>query len=594
MRLTNLSVSNFQGVLSAELPLPTAIGFITGDNFAGKSTIAEAVRMALLGSAERVSLKKELGQVVRDGAKLGSVAVDVDGAPVAITLPSGKRSGEEAVPPSPALPYVLSPELFAAAKPDDRRQLLFTLTGTRATPDEIERRLLERGCHKVLVAQMKPILRSGFAAGAEFAKKQATEAKGAWRGVTNETWGSQKGETWQAEVPAYDGAGLAAAQTELAAIEVRMEAAAKAVGGLEQQLRAYQGQKDQLAALQERAGRLDSLRAKLECDQQDLATWTAKVQELQAKAGAGPRQGLVHDLARCLDDAYNTEDVSFKLPAELDERILKTLGAYETQYGKLDATGDPSASASLPKAIEACDLSARAAENCRRDIAAAEAAAEDLKSRVAPEAVADEDVAAARAHLAGLRTERGAAHARVDALLAAKQAAVGAAERTRSAAGYHAEVMAWDAIGAALSPDGIPGEILAKALQPVNDELLALSECAGWPVVRIDGDMTITAGDRAYRLLSESERWRTDALLALAIAHLSGLRCAILDRFDCLNLAGRSEILGLLDALAADGDIDTVLLLGTLKAAPAAPSEAFTVYWIEQGRIRVATLKEAA
>ncbi|GAB1578631.1 AAA family ATPase [Bordetella petrii] len=592
MRLTNLSVSNFQGVQSAELPLPTPIGFITGDNYAGKSTIAEAVRMALLGSAERVSLKKELGQVVRDGAKLGSVAVDVDGAPVAITLPSGKRNGEEAVPPSPALPYVLSPELFAAAKPDDRRQLLFTLTGTRATPDEIERRLLERGCHKVLVAQMKPILRSGFAAGAEFAKKQATEAKGAWRGVTNETWGSQKGETWQAEVPAYDGAGLAAAQTELAAIEVRMEAAAKAVGGLEQQLRAYQGQNDQLAALQERAGRLDSLRAKLECDQQDLATWTAKVQELQAKAGTGPRQGLVHDLARAVD--YLLGFIEIETVTAEDRAAQAALKAYIEQYGHLDGDGDPEASAALPKAIEARDLSARAAENCRRDIAAAEAAAEDLKSRAAPEAVADEDVAAARAHLAGLRTERGAAQARVDALLAAKQAAVGAAQRTRNAAEYHAEVMAWDAIGAALSPDGIPGEILAKALQPVNDELLALSECAGWPVVRIDGDMTITAGGRVYRLLSESERWRTDALLALAIAHLSGLRCAILDRFDCLNLAGRSEILGLLDALAADGDIDTVLLLGTLKAAPAAPSEAFTVYWIEQGRAGAAALKEAA
>ncbi|WP_026641150.1 AAA family ATPase [Bordetella petrii] len=593
MRLTNLSVSNFQGVQSAELPLPTAIGFITGDNYAGKSTIAEAVRMALLGSAERVSLKKELGQVVRDGAKLGSVAVDVDGAPVAIALPSGKRNGEEAVPASPALPYVLSPELFAAAKPDDRRQLLFTLTGTRATPDEIERRLLERGCHKVLVAQMKPILRSGFAAGAEFAKKQATEAKGAWRGVTNETWGSQKGETWQAEVPAYDQASLDAAQTELAAIEVRMEAAAKAVGSLEQQLRAYQGQKDQLAALQERAGRLDSLRAKLECDQQDLETWTARVQELQSKAGTGPRQGLIHELAEWLYVALNFIEAEGR-GFEASDDVEATLAKYEAQYGAIDTAGDPEAAAALPKAIEARDLSARAAEYCRRDIAAAEAAAEDLKSRAAPEAVADEDVAAARAHLAGLRNERATAQARVDSLLATKQASVSAAQRTRNAAEYHAEVMAWDAIGAALSPDGIPGEILAQALQPVNDELLALSECAGWPAVRIDGDMGVTAGGRAYRLLSESERWRTDALLALAIAHLSGLRCAILDRFDCLNLAGRSEVLGLLDALAADGDIDTVLLLGTLKAKPAAPSENFTVYWVEKGHVSAAGLKEAA
>src|SRR5690606_24829823 len=182
----------------------------------------------------------------------------------------------------------LSPELFSAAKPDERRQLLFALTGTRATPDEIERRLLARGCDKALVAQMKPILRSGFVAGADFAEKQATEAKGAWRGVTTETWGSQKGETWQADVPAYDQAALEAAQTELATLEDRIEGAAKAVGSLEQQQRAYQAQKDKLAALQERAGRLKALRAKLERDKQDLADWTAKVQELEAKAGSGP------------------------------------------------------------------------------------------------------------------------------------------------------------------------------------------------------------------------------------------------------------------------------------------------------------------
>ncbi|MBV7482485.1 AAA family ATPase [Bordetella sp. BOR01] len=593
MRLTNISVSNFQGVQSADLAVPTPVAFIAGHNFAGKSSIAEAVRAALQGNAERVGLKKELGLVVHDGAKLGSASVDVDGVPVAIALPSGKRTGEEAVPASPALPYVLAPELFAAAKPDDRRQLLFTLTGTRATPAEIERRLLERGCDKTLVEQMKPVLRSGFAAGAEFAKKQATEAKGAWRGVTNETWGSQKGETWQADVPAYDQAALEGAKAELSDVERRLEGAQKALGGLEQKQRAYQAQKDQIVTLKERAGRLDSLRAKLDCDQKDLAEWTAKVQALQAKAGTGPRKGLVHALAECLDEAFKLlADEHFSVA--LHGKSLVALTEYEHQYGRLDAAGDAEASAALPKAIEARDLSARAVENVRRDIAAAEAAAEQLASKAAPEVVAESDVATARNTVAGLHGARKDLQGKVEKLLAGKQAAVSADLRTKNAATYHAEVVAWDAIGGALSPDGIPGEILAQALQPFNDELLSMSDCASWRAVQIDGDMAITAGGRPYRLLSESERWRTDALLALAIAHLSELRCVILDRFDHLDLAGRSEALGLLDALAADGDIDTVLLLGTLKAAPAAPSETFTVYWVEQGHVGADKLKEAA
>ena len=593
MRLTNISISNFQGVAAADLALPTPVAFITGHNGSGKSTIADAVRAALFGTADRVNLKKELGLVVHEGTKLAAMEVEVDGAPVSIALPSGKRSGEDAVPTSPALPYVLSPELFAAAKPDERRQLLFTLTGTRATPDEIERKLLERSFDKALITQMKPILRSGFSAGAEFAKKQATEAKGAWRGVTSETWGSQKGETWEADVPAYDQAAVDAAQAELAGVERRAEIVAKSLGGMEQKLKAFQAQKDQLANLKERAGRLDSLRAKLECDLQDQTTWSSKAEELQAKAGTGPREGLVHDLARCLDDAYNIEVVHFNLPAGLDGQILKTLDAYQKQYGSLDATGDAEASAALPRAIDARDLSARAVENTRRDIAAAEAAAEQLAGSAAPEAISESDVATIRTNLASLQGERQDLRGRVDKLLEAKRVAVSADQRTQNAAKYHAEVMAWDAIGSALSPDGIPGEILAKALKPFNDELLSMSDCAGWRAVQIDGDMAITAGGRPYRLLSESEQWRADALLALAIAFLSGLRCVILDRFDHLDLAGRSEALGLLDAIAADGDIDTVLLLGTLKAAPAAPSEAFTVYWIEQGLI-ADPLKKAA
>lgn len=593
MRLTNLSISNFQGIAAADLPLPTPVAFITGHNGAGKSTIADAVRAAMFGAANRVSLKKELGLVVHEGSKLGAVEVEVDGVPVSLALPSGKRSGEEAVPTSPALPYVLSPELFAAAKPDERRQLLFTLTGTRATPDEIERKLLERGCDQALVTQMKPILRSGFSAGAEFAKKQATEAKGAWRGVTSETWGSQKGETWQADVPAYDQAAIDSAQAELAGVERRAEIVAKSLGGMEQKLEAFQAQKDQLANLKERAGRVSALRAKLECDQQDLATWTAKVEELQAKAGTGPREGLVHDLARCLDAAYSAMAGKI-LTDELTTRIMIALDAYEDQYGKLDATGDSEASAALPKAIEARDLSARAVENTRRDIAAAEAAAEQLAGSTAPESVSESDVATIRTNLASLQGERQNLRDRLDKLLEAKRVAVSADQRTQNAAQYHAEVVAWDAIGSALSPDGIPGEILAKALKPFNDELLSMSDCAGWRAVQIDGDMAITAGDRPYRLLSESEQWRADTLLALAIAFLSGLRCVILDRFDHLDLAGRSEALGLLDAIAADGDIDTVLLLGTLKAAPAAPSDAFTVYWVEQGHIGAQPLQKAA
>lgn len=142
--------------------------------------------------------------------------------------------------------------------------------------------------------------------------------------------------------------------------------------------------------------------------------------------------------------------------------------------------------------------------------------------------------------------------------------------------------------------DHIPGEILAEALQPVNDKLADLADLAGWRVPAIGADMVITFAGRPYRLLSESERWRVDALIGAALAEISELRCMILDPFDCLDLPGRQDALGLVDALASDGRMDTVLVLGTLKTAPDAPTDAFTTFWIDHGSVSPIAVMEAA
>lgn len=594
MRINRITIENFQGVRAVDLDLRTPVALIAGANGAGKSSIAEAVRLAFLGTPERVGLKKEFGALVTDGAKVGAVVVDLGDGTVGISLPKGTQSGEALIPQSPALPFVLAPERFAAAKPDERRTLLFALTGTNVKADEIERRLLARGCSPLLVPGIKPILRSGFGAGAEYAKQQATEAKGAWKAATGEQWGSQKAEGWAAEVPPFDQAALVGERASLATVEAKIEQATTAQGALQQKATHYADWQHQHSARQAQAAKLPALRQKLEYDLEEHGKLIQRVDALQAKAGTGPREGLVHELARCLDDAYNEEKVNAALPGPLDMRILKVLDAYEAQYGKLDATGDAEASAALPKAIEARDLMARSVENDRRDIAAAEAAAEQLGGNSQPEAIAPADVEAARAKVTALRAEQKTVNERVQALLNAKQAATSAAERTASAARYHRDVLDWLAIGDALSPDGIPGEILAEALQPFNAKLAELAELAGWLAPAVSGDMTITWGGRPYRLLSESERWRVDALIGAALAEISGLRCLVLDRFDCLDLPGRGDALGMLDALGADGHLDTILVLGTLKAAPAAPSDAFTVHWIDQGHAGPAKLKEAA
>ncbi|AKQ55142.1 RecF protein [Bordetella hinzii] len=593
MRINRITIENFQGARAVDLDLRTPATLIAGPNGAGKSSIAEAIRLAVLGTPERVGLKKELGALVTEGAKIGAVALDLEAGTVGITLPKGTQAGEALVPLSPALPYVLAPERFAAAKPDERRTLLFALSGTNVKADEIERRLLARSCTPELVTQIKPILRSGFGASAEYAKQQATEAKGAWKAATGEQWGSQKAEGWTAEAPVFDQAALVGDRASLAEVDARIELHTKALGALEQKAAAFAAARNQRAAREAQAAKLPALRQKLEFDQAEHENLVEHVAALEAKAGVGPRVGLVHDLASCLSQLWASEaskNVAFGIGLD----IKSVLAAYERQYGKIGATGDAEASAALPKAIEARDLMARSVENDRRDIAAAEAAAAQLRDAGAPEEIQAADVEAARAKVAALRAERKAIDDRVQALLNAKQAATSATERTANAARYHGDVQAWLAIADALSPDGIPGEILAEALQPFNAVLADLADLANWRAPAIDDDMSISWGGRPYRLLSESERWRVDALIGAALAEISGLRCLILDRFDCLDLPGRGDALGLVDALAVERNFDTILMLGTLKSAPAAPSDAFTSYWIENGTAGQQQLRAAA
>lgn len=167
-----------------------------------------------------------------------------------------------------------------------------------------------------------------------------------------------------------------------------------------------------------------------------------------------------------------------------------------------------------------------------------------------------------------------------------------AQKKTADAAAHAADVAAWDGIGDALAPDGIPGEILAEALGPINERLAQSAADAAWPQAAIAPDMSITGAGREYRLLSESERWRVDAMLAEAVAHLSGARLLVLDRFDVLDPIGRSQLLGWLDVLADTGEIDTALVFGTLKALPTGLPSTIAAHWVENGV--VGQLKEVA
>lgn len=88
--------------------------------------------------------------------------------------------------------------------------------------------------------------------------------------------------------------------------------------------------------------------------------------------------------------------------------------------------------------------------------------------------------------------------------------------------------------------------------------------------------MAITAGRRLCRLLSESEKWRCHAHIALIITLLSGFKMVVLDRADVLLPAVRAKHLGMLQVPAKSGEIETAIVCGSLKEKPATLPLEFT------------------
>jgi energy-coupling factor transporter ATP-binding protein EcfA2 len=603
MQIQHITAQNFVGARAIDVQVDTPVAIFAGPNGAGKSSLREAISAALTGDVSRVAYKKEYQSMVTEGSKKAVVSLETDVGPASMTLPDGKHVGLTVY--TGALPYLINPERFAQLKPDDRRSFLFELTGLRAMPEKVKGLLLERECDTKKVEKVLPMLRSGFPAAVKFAEDEAREAKGAWKAVTGEQWGSDKGEAWEAEVPLFDGKRHADTAKDLSAAESRVAKANTDLGALQEKHRAYMTSREAAERSAELAQSVTRIEAKLATDRKHLEEAETRLRDTQQRAGEAPRAGLVHDLGAAVREftviIADAESVVQRVTGAIkpwSEYDLSTVeaayAAYVEQYGEPTDGGDADARARVPELVKARDMMKRAVENDERDLAAARAATEALKLKSDVEVVTGEELTTARTTVTAAANQRDSLRAELDKLSSAKRLAESAEKKTEDAAKHHIDITQWLAIAAALSPDGIPGDMLAQALAPINGRLAELAAFAEWSVPSVDADMTIRAGGRLYSLLSESEKYRADALIALTIAVISESRIVFFDRFDVLDLKGRGDLLALLDDMATQREISTALVFGTLKRVPDGLPPTTRAHWIEKGELYLAPIAEAA
>ncbi|MBX5809226.1 AAA family ATPase [Pseudomonas aeruginosa] len=556
----------------AALDVSAPVLLVAGHNGAGKSSLLDAISHAFTGKPGRVAQKQHIGQLITEGAKKGEARVewlDESGEVQAcgVALPSGKGSP---LADSPFLPFVLDASRFAALDAKDRRRVLFDLTGASASPAEVSKRLEAKGIDLALFEKVKPLLRSGFPAAVEQAKAYASESRGAWKAITGENYGSEKAVDWAPELLAtvVTEDQVAEAGKNLQLLEDDLAEAQQALGASKQARQAADGRAQRIAQLRELAELEPRRRNKLTTDQQNQDEWSEKVMAAElASAGSVPHQPLTCPHCQGAVDLQAGTLVVHQPPEQIaDAEAARRLSEYRGYLASAQ----------------------RAVANSQRDLDECLAAAEQIKALEAEsvEAPSAEAIANGEQAINELRQARDASRAKLVALQEALEAATQREASIAKARAAHQDVVAWTGMADALSPTGIPAEILADAIGPVNDTLKRLAGTAGWSPVQISSDIDVTFGGRLYGLLSESERWRCDTTIALAIATISGLRLALLDRFDVLDIPARTrQAMKLFQSLAVAGEIDTLIVAGTLKEPMAKTPAWLQAVWIDAGQL---------
>lgn len=240
--LRSITVRNFLRIPYLNINFTGAtMHVVKGDNESGKTSLIDAIRFCLLGEAARVSLKRDHPMLVHAGEKKGSVQidlVDMQGVTYDFTrlVPSGElmlKSEAEGIrwDPPAALPYILDAQSLASQKPADRRVFLRQLMGITVDRQVVAGRLLERGIAPAHIEEIKPLLRSGFETAATYAKRKASEARGAWEVITGEKHGKKKAEGWEPEkVEPVEDDVLNQQQLALAEAHARLERTREAFG----------------------------------------------------------------------------------------------------------------------------------------------------------------------------------------------------------------------------------------------------------------------------------------------------------------------------------------------------------------------------
>ena len=546
MRIKAIDVVNFLGLRHFSINLKFPLTVIAGLNHCGKTALVDAIKFALIGEPTRVNLKKDFKELVSEDADSGQIKIVLTDNGVDALISRNIQDGKGAPPiGNDNLKFTLDMHAFSSLQNKERQEFLYKLMGLKITSAEVRQRLAARGIvDEQKIMSIFPLLRSGFDIVFKEAKNRRTEARGAWKAVTGETYGSVKAETWSAPFPTQ------VASTDIKENKIQLEKLNQAIAAGNQQIGVIQTRlqdKERCYNLSQVAETLESLKIDYEHCQTQVDNCQDEINITQTKLA---NLGVIDSTYTCpacgIKMAYDKEkdqmvrshrnrnSANNRLELENLLTSLQTKFAYIKQQLKQKE-------AALQKAISA--------QQTLATIGDVNVCADDLKTEQAKLCqVCDK---------AAIVSEKVNEH---DEFERKRKAAKTATEKARQ---YHQDISDWEQLCRAFAPDGILGDILKESLAPINRLLEKTADITGWPTIKIEQDMTIRADGRRFNLLSESEQWRADAAISVAITLLSKSGLLVFDRMDVLDLPSRTTFLKWIYGLR--NEIGTVIVLATLK-----------------------------
>ncbi len=192
-----VKIANFRGIKSVEFLLDQ-LTLIAGENWMGKSSIAQAFGAALTGNVSPFDgiTKSKADLIVRNGEKQGMITVENNGSSMTMNWPESefKSTGPDVLN---ALSIAVGFDSVMDMKQKDRQDYFSDLLKNTPTYEALIERIKDAELPESELIRLWDTVDSlGWEAAFNNAREAGTKMKGAWEHVTKEKYGIRKADKW--------------------------------------------------------------------------------------------------------------------------------------------------------------------------------------------------------------------------------------------------------------------------------------------------------------------------------------------------------------------------------------------------------------